>query len=51
MYDQDTSLADGFIGKLAKADESKYKKAGIISPEEVGSWCARPVFGLFCRSL
>lgn len=33
-FDQDTSMPDGFIRKLAKQDENRYKKAGIISPEE-----------------
>ena len=34
VVDQDTSNPDGFISKLKKQDESRYKKYGILSPEE-----------------
>lgn len=34
VTEQDTSLPDGFLRKLAKQDEKKFKKVGILSPEE-----------------
>lgn len=34
VYEQDTSLPDGFLRKLGKQDEKKFKKVGILSPEE-----------------
>ena len=34
VSEQDTSLPDGFLRKLAQQDEKKFKKVGILSPEE-----------------
>lgn len=34
VTEQDTSLPDGFLRKLGKQDEKKFKKVGILSPEE-----------------
>ena len=34
IFDQDTSIPDGFISKLVKQDQAKFKDSGIISPEE-----------------
>lgn len=34
INEQDTSLPDGFLRKLALQDEKKFKKVGILSPEE-----------------
>lgn len=34
VNEQDTSLPDGFLRKLGKQDEKKFKKVGILSPEE-----------------
>lgn len=33
LFDQDTSLSDGFLSKLAK-QQDRYKQSGILSPEE-----------------
>ena len=33
-FNQDTSNPDGFIGKLTKQDETKFRQAGIMTPEE-----------------
>ena len=46
-FNQDTSNPDGFIGKLTKQDETKFAKAGIMTPEEAAGMFTDMGVGMF----
>ena len=46
-FNQDTSNPEGFIGKLTKQDETKFQKAGIMTPEEAAGMFTDMGVGMF----